>query len=88
VCSLCETEWRFPRAKCPACGEQAVLYSPERIPHIQTQVCERCRRYLHVIDVAADPAALPLLDEVAALALDMWAREDGYRKIHLNLAGV
>jgi hypothetical protein len=89
VCSLCETEWRFPRAHCPACGgEKAVLYSTERFPHVQTQVCESCLRYLHVIDLGQEPAAIPLLDEVAALAIDMWARENGYCKIHLNLAGI
>jgi formate dehydrogenase maturation protein FdhE len=45
-------------------------------------------RALHVIDLSRDPAAIPLLDEVAALALDMWARENGYQKIHINLIGI
>ena len=88
VCSLCEAQWRHGRARCAACGEAASWCSSERIPHIQTQVCESCRRYLHIIDLAKDPAAIPLLDEVAALALDVWARESGYRKIHPNLAGI
>jgi FdhE protein len=88
VCSLCDTKWRYPRAQCPACGEGAVFYSSEHMPHIQTQACEHCRRYLHIIDLAKDPAAIPLLDEVAALTLDVWARENGYRKIHPNLAGI
>jgi hypothetical protein len=88
VCSLCAAQWRYPRSRCPACGEEAAFYSSDRIPHIQTQACERCRRYLHVIDLSRDPAAIPLLDEVAALALDVWARENGYRKIHPNLVGI
>jgi formate dehydrogenase accessory protein FdhE len=88
VCGLCAAEWRFPRAHCPACGEQAVFYSAERMPHVQTQVCEHCLRYLHVIDIDKDPAAVPLIDEVAALAMDVWARERGLSKIHPNLAGI
>lgn len=88
VCSGCETEWRYPRAQCPACGEAAVFYSSERIPHITTQACEHCRRYLHVIDLGKEPAAVPLLDEVAALALDHWMRESGFQKIHPNLIGM
>jgi FdhE protein len=88
VCSLCAAEWPFPRAQCPGCGEQAVFYSAERLPHIQTQVCEHCRLYLHVIDLGTDPKAVPLVDEVAALAMDVWAIEGGFRKIHPNLVGI
>lgn len=88
VCSLCSTEWPFPRAQCPACGEQVVFYSAERIEHLQTQVCDSCASYLHVIHLGKDPAAVPLVDEVAALAMDVWAVERGLRKIHPNLIGV
>jgi hypothetical protein len=88
VCSLCAREWSFPRGQCPVCGERAVFYSSGRMPHVETQVCEGCRRYFHVIDCGKDPSAVPLLDEVAALAMDVWAREQGYRKIHPNLAGI
>jgi hypothetical protein len=88
VCSLCATEWAFPRAQCPACGEPVVFYSAERIEHLQTQVCDSCACYLHVIHVGKDPAAVPLVDEVAGLAMDVWAVERGLRKIHPNLVGV
>lgn len=88
VCSLCATEWPFPRAQCPACGEPASFYESERMDHVQTQVCERCSRYFHVIHLGKDPAAVPLVDEVAALAMDVWALERGFRKIHPNLVGV
>jgi len=30
----------------------------------------------------------PLVDEIDAAALDIWAREHGYKKIELNLVGV
>jgi formate dehydrogenase maturation protein FdhE len=32
--------------------------------------------------------AAPLIDEIAAAPLDLWAREHGYTKIELNLVGV
>lgn len=88
VCSQCPTEWRFPRAQCPICGESTVFYSSERMAHVQTQVCENCHRYLHVVDLGREPEALPLIDEVAALAIDAWAAERGLRKICPNLAGI
>jgi hypothetical protein len=88
VCSLCATEWNFPRAQCPVCGEPAVFYASERMDHVQTQVCEQCSCYFHVIHLGKDPAAVPLVDEVAALALDVWALERGLRKIHPNLVGL
>lgn len=87
-CSLCPAEWRFSRAKCPACGDRTAFYSSERIAHIGTQVCEGCQRYLHIIDLGKDPRALPLVDEVAALAMDAWAIQRGLRKIHPNLVGI
>ena len=88
VCGVCDGEWSFARARCPVCGEQAVFYSADRTPHVQTQACEACRRYLHVIDLGKEPGAVPLVDEIAALALDLWAIEAGYHKIHPNLAGI
>jgi FdhE protein len=51
-------------------------------------VCEACRSYLHVVRVDRDPQAIPLVDEMAALALDVWARGEGYQKIFPNLAGI
>jgi hypothetical protein len=88
VCSLCATLWSFPRAQCPACGEAASFFSSERMHHVETQVCESCSSYFHVIHLGKDPDAIPLVDEIAALAMDVWALERGLRKIHPNLVGV
>ena len=35
-----------------------------------------------------DGRAVPSVDDIATPALDLWAQENGYRKIELNLAGV
>jgi formate dehydrogenase maturation protein FdhE len=41
-----------------------------------------------VIHLGKDPSAVPLVDEVAALAMDVWALDRGLHKIHPNLVGV
>jgi len=56
-------------------------------PHVRIEACESCHRYLLNIDLAADPAAVPLVDEMAALPLDIYARERGLSKITPNLMG-
>jgi Protein involved in formate dehydrogenase formation len=56
-------------------------------PHIRIEGCDGCRRYLLNIDLLADPAAVPLVDEMSALPLDLYAREKGLRKITPNLMG-
>jgi Protein involved in formate dehydrogenase formation len=56
-------------------------------PHIRIETCDTCRRYLLNIDLASDPKAVPLVDELAALPLDLYAREQGFSKITPNLMG-
>lgn len=92
VCSQCRNEWQFPRAHCPACGEtdaeRIAYYTAEGLPHIQTRVCESCSRYLHVVHLEKEPGAIPDVDEVAALTMDVWAWEQGWEKIRPNLIGI
>ncbi len=56
-------------------------------PHVRIEACETCRRYLLNIDLAADPAAVPVVDELDALPLDLYARERGFWKVIPNLMG-
>jgi formate dehydrogenase maturation protein FdhE len=56
-------------------------------PHIRIEACDTCRHYLLNVDLATDPAAVPLVDELAALPLDLYARERGFSKIIPNLMG-
>jgi FdhE protein len=90
MCSLCLSEWLFPRSQCAWCGSEADLayYSVDLFPHIQTQTCDACQRYLHVIDLDKDVEACPDVDEIAALPLDVWAIDNGYEKITPNLIGI
>jgi FdhE protein len=92
VCSLCLERWPFPRSRCPTCGEsregRLAFYSAPEIPQLRLQACETCRTYLPLADLLRDPEAIPEVDELAGLPLDLWAQEHGYHKLHPNLAGV
>lgn len=56
-------------------------------PHMRIEACETCRRYLLSIDLAAEPRAVPVVDELAAVPLDLYARDRGFTKIITNLMG-
>ena len=55
--------------------------------HMRIEACESCHHYLIGIDVATDPRAVPVVDELAAIPLDLFARERGFWKITPNLMG-
>ena len=56
-------------------------------PHMRIEACESCRRYLLSVDLVAHPRAVPVVDELAALPLDLYARDRGFSKIITNLMG-
>ena len=92
VCSRCAGEWSLGRMTCAACGENAgaklpILADEARFPHMRIDACEICRRYLITIDERKDPHAVPIVDELAAVPLDLVAAERGYTKIVPNLMG-
>lgn len=89
VCALCLGRRPFPRGRCPDCGEsRLVYYSAPGFDHLQLQACEDCRKYLVLVDLGRDPEAIPEVDELTGLPLDLWAQEQGYRKLFPNLAGI
>ena len=56
-------------------------------PHMRIEACETCRRYLLNLDLVAEPRAVPVVDELAAIPLDLYARDRGFKKIVTNLMG-
>jgi formate dehydrogenase maturation protein FdhE len=56
-------------------------------PHVRIEACETCRHYLLNIDLLADTGAIPVVDEMSALPLDLYAREKGFTKTTPNLMG-
>jgi FdhE protein len=90
-CSLCLTDWLYIRTQCAFCGNNeddklSYFVSPE-ISYIEVQVCNECGHYLKLVDLRKDGLAVPDLEDVATVSLDIWAREQGYRKIERNLLG-
>ena len=92
VCSLCSTAWRFLRATCPACGEtraqQLRYHETDGWPHLRVEECTSCRTYLKTVDMRADGLAVPAVDELASVELDLWADGQGLGKLQRNLLGL
>ena len=92
VCSLCLRSRPFPRARCPGCDESTedriLSFSAREFVHLRLQVCETCQAYLPLVDLSRDPQAIPEVDELAGLPLDLWAQDQGYHKLQPNLAGI
>ena len=92
LCSTCLTSWLFRRVLCANCGEErpsklGYFHSPE-YDHVRVEACDTCKHYIKGVDLTRLGLAVPLVDEVAAAPLDLWAREHGYTKIELNLIGL
>ena len=91
ICMLCAHEWAFRRIYCPACGEerepQMAYYSAPEIAHVRVDVCDTCHMYLKSIDLTKTGLAVAVVDELATIPLDLWAREHGYEKLQVNLLG-
>jgi len=92
VCSRCANNWVFARMTCASCGESTgtklpIYQEQERFPHVRVDGCQTCRKYLLTFDLRRDTSAVPVVDEIAALPLDLFARDQGLTKITPNLMG-
>jgi formate dehydrogenase accessory protein FdhE len=91
LCSFCAQEWEFRRILCPTCGEESEeklpVYVAEQLPHIRVEACDSCKFCLRTIDLTKDGNAVPLVDDLAALPLSLWAQEHGYARREENLLG-
>lgn len=92
MCATCLSTWPFRRVVCAHCGEEDPArlgyFQTTAINHVRIEACDTCKHYLKGVDLTLLGIAQPLIDEVAAASLDLWATEHGYRKIELNLIGL
>ena len=92
LCALCSTEWLFTRATCPHCrsteADKLVYHVTDVWPQVRVEECQVCRTYLKAIDLRADGLAVPMVDELASVELDLWAEEAGLEKLQRNLLGL
>ncbi|MDT7603830.1 MAG: FdhE protein [Acidobacteriota bacterium] len=92
ACSTCLGVWSFRRIVCANCGEErptklGYFHTPQ-YDHVRVDACDTCKHYIKAVDMTRLGHAVPVVDEVAAAPLDVWAREHGYAKIELNLVGL
>jgi formate dehydrogenase maturation protein FdhE len=91
ICGRCAYEWPYQRILCASCLEQRFeelpVYVAEEFAHLRVECCTSCKRYLVSADLLKDPCAVPLVDDIAALVLHLWASDHGYTKIEPNWFG-
>ncbi|HZM80004.1 MAG TPA: formate dehydrogenase accessory protein FdhE [Candidatus Limnocylindrales bacterium] len=92
MCARCQHVWNHSGSSCPSCGEtegaKHTFYGEsDELPHLRVDACSTCQRYLIDVDLRRDPRAVPEVDELAALPLDLYAAEHGLTKITPNLMG-
>jgi FdhE protein len=92
ICSLCATEWQYHRIVCPNCGErnkdQLPVYTAAGIDYVRVEACDVCKTYIKSINLTRNGHAVPAVDELATVALNIWADEHGYIKLETNLLGM
>ena len=94
VCGRCANWWSFPRVTCVGCGEQdprrIETYFDEDRPWARVDTCTTCGAYVKTFDLRAPGSVdvVPLVDDVATLSLDIWARDRGLTRPTLAPSGV
>jgi FdhE protein len=91
-CALCGGEWIINRIRCPCCAEE----DPAKLPSFQSdtyptariEACETCHRYVKSIDLTADARAVPEVDDLVSIGMDLWAKREGFTRIEPGLAGL
>jgi formate dehydrogenase maturation protein FdhE len=91
-CGVCGSERLLGRIACAACGETApdklAVFQTERHPGVRIEACDACLRYVKSIDLTIDGRAIPEVDDLCSLSMDLWAAEQGYERLEPSLAGV
>lgn len=89
ICSFCLAEWEFRRIVCPGCGEEdpakLPVYTAEELQHVRVEACDSCKSYIKTVDLTKSGLGEPVVDEIASVALDLWAGQRGYAKLQVNL---
>lgn len=82
-CNQCGFDWQFELIKCPFCGneEQQTLayFTIEGDEHYRVDVCNKCKRYVKMVDFRQTGRKVDLdVEDIATLHLDMLANDEGY----------
>ena len=82
-CHQCGFKWNFLRIKCPFCGNEEqhslAYFAVEGEERYRVDVCNKCRRYIKMVDLANTKEEVDLdVEDIATLHLDMIAYDEGY----------
>ncbi|MDD3249225.1 MAG: formate dehydrogenase accessory protein FdhE [Smithella sp.] len=82
-CHQCGHKWHFRRIKCPFCGNEEqhslAYFAVEGEESHRVDVCNKCRRYIKIIELPKSSEGVNLdVEDIATLHLDMLAYEEGY----------
>jgi FdhE protein len=82
-CHQCGYKWNFRRIKCPFCGNEEqhslAYFAVEGEERYRVDVCNKCRRYIKIVDLPKTAEDVNLdVEDIATLHLDMLAYEEGY----------
>ena len=82
----------IPPRDLPACGEEnkekLPIYVAAEFDYVRVDACESCHTYIKSVDLTKNGHAVPVVDEIATVALNIWAEEHGYWKLEPNLLGM
>jgi hypothetical protein len=81
------TVYAEQRPHAPVIADGAVPSPSGTMSHLRVEACATCSRYVIDVDGGRDPRAVPEVDELVALPLDLYAGDQGLTKITHNLMG-
>jgi FdhE protein len=91
-CGVCGSERPLGRIACAGCGQteptKLAVFQTERHAGVRIEACDACQRYVKSIDLTLDGRAIPEVDDLCSLSLDLWAAEQGYERLEPSLAGI
>jgi FdhE protein len=86
-CGLCATEWHLVRVKCTHCLSTAGIryhFVENASDAVRAESCDGCHTYRKILYHEKDPAAEPVADDLASLALDLLMTADGFQRANGN----
>ncbi len=91
-CSFCHSDYQFKRMSCPYCAEEKNdsynFFRTKELPGFRVDVCGSCKLYIKSIDYRdMDRKALPPIDDLESLPLDIKAKEEEYSRPTLSVWG-
>jgi formate dehydrogenase maturation protein FdhE len=64
------------------------VHVAESLRHVRLDECLSCACYLKTVDLRSRGDAVPLVDDLASVELDLWASERGLTRVATNLFGL